>query len=46
MFVCDYFISLISIIQDKEPDFELDFSYLERLPHVNMMVADLIKQVI
>ena len=46
MFVCDYFISLISIIQDKEPDFELDFSYQERLPHVNMTVADLIKQVI
>ena len=44
MFVCHYFISLISIIQEKEPDFQLDFSYMEQLPRINMLVADLFKQ--
>ena len=38
-------LCLFSIIQEKEPVFELDFSYLELLPHINMMVADLIQQV-
>ena len=44
MYVCPYFISLISIIQEKEPDFQLDLSFMERLPRMNMSVADLIEQ--
>ena len=44
MFVCHYFISLISIVQEKEPDFQLDFLYMEQLPQINMSVADLIEQ--
>ena len=44
MFVCHYFISLISIIQEKEPDFQLDFLYMEQLPQINMLVAHLIEQ--
>ena len=44
MFVCHYFISPIFIIQEKEPDFQLDFSYMEQLPWINMSVADLIEQ--
>ena len=44
MFVCHYFISLISIVQEKEPDFQLDFSYMEKLPWISMSVADLIEQ--
>ena len=44
MFVCHYLISLISIIQEKEPDFQLDFSCMEQLPRTNMSVADLIEQ--
>ena len=44
MFVCHYFISLISIVQEKEPDFQLDFLYMEQLPRINMSMADLIEQ--
>ena len=44
MFVYYYFISLISIVQEKEPDFQLDFSHMEQLRWINMSVADLIKQ--
>ena len=44
MFVSHYFISLISIIQEKEPDFQLDLLFMEQLPRMNMSVADLIEQ--
>ena len=44
MYVCPYFISLISIIQEKEPDFQLDLLFMEKLPQMNMSVADSIKQ--
>ena len=43
MYVCPYFISLTSIIQEKEPDFQLDLSFMEKLPWMNMSMADLIK---
>ena len=44
MYVCHYFISLISIIQEKEPDLQLDFLYMEQLPQINMSVVELIEQ--
>ena len=44
MYVCPYFISLISIIQEKEPDFQLDLSFMEKLHLINTSVVDLIKQ--
>ena len=43
MYVCPYFISLISIIQEKEPDFQLDLLFMEKLPWMNVSVADLIE---